>query len=95
MDKCLNINDKDIQGDCLALYLFAIILYYGLRILDEYQFIWFTLKLSRNREHLAENIRDIDFGDDLVAAFLYQLFFFLNRVILKSCRQKRQSRRQI
>ena len=95
MDKCLNINDKDIQGDRLALYLFAIILYYGLRILDEYQFIWFTLKLSRNREHLAENIRDIDFGDDLVAAFLYQLFFFLNRVILKSCRQKRQSRRQI
>ena len=95
MDKCLNINDKDIQGDRLAPYLFAIILYYALRILDEYQFIWFTLKLSRNREHLAENIRDIDFGDDLVAAFLYQLFFFLNRVILKSCRQKRQSRRQI
>ena len=76
MDKCLNINDKDIQGDRLAPYLFAIILYYALRILDEYQFIWFTLKLSRNRKHLAENIRDTtDFGDDLVAAFLIQLFF--------------------
>ena len=82
MDKCLNINDKDIQGDRLAPYLFAIIFYYALRILDEYQFIWFTLKLSRNREHLAENIRNIDFGDDLVAAFLFQLFF------TKNCRRE-------
>ena len=82
MDKCLNINDKDIQGDRLAPYLFAIILYYALRILDEYHFIWFNLKLSRNREHLAENIRNIDFGDDLVAAFLFQLFF------AKNCRRE-------
>ena len=41
-----NIKDDALKGDNLAPYLFAIILYYVLRILDEYQLIGFTLKNS-------------------------------------------------